>query len=164
MADVVGWFPEVSSYTALSPARILDTRVGLGLAGGVAARVGEQGSIDLQVTGVGGVPSSGVGAVVYNLTGVGASVSTFVTQWPAGEVRPFTATLNLAPGEIAPNLVVARFRNLVFRSSTSRCGWPIFQRRFGLAPQPVVQGVPRPSKIRCKCFSNVKAVCSFRLM
>src|SRR5205085_1867819 len=39
---------------------------------------------------------------------VGASESTFVTQWPTGESRPFTATLNLAPGAISPNLVIAK--------------------------------------------------------
>ncbi|MDP9020136.1 MAG: S8 family serine peptidase, partial [Actinomycetota bacterium] len=52
-------------YTPLAPSRILDTRYGNGAP---KAKLGPGASLDLQVTGRGGVPSSGVSGVVVNLT------------------------------------------------------------------------------------------------
>jgi len=52
-------------YHPLVPERILDTRAGIG---GFSGPVGAQASIAVAVTGVGGVPSGGVSAVVVNLT------------------------------------------------------------------------------------------------
>ena len=50
----------------LTPDRILDTRAGTGVA--QAGTVGPAASIDVVVLGRGGVPSSGVDAVVVNIT------------------------------------------------------------------------------------------------
>ena len=49
-----------------TPSRVLDTRDGTGT--GVAAAVGGGSSIDVQVTGVGGVPATGVTGVALNVT------------------------------------------------------------------------------------------------
>ncbi|WP_027345442.1 putative Ig domain-containing protein [Hamadaea tsunoensis] len=92
------------AYQAVDPARILDTRSGLGAAGPVGA--GQ--SITLKVTGTGGVPASGVGAVVLNVTGTGATAATFVSEYPAGGPLPTASILNLTSGETSPNLVVAK--------------------------------------------------------
>ncbi len=105
IADVVGWFTIATDYTGLTPARILDTRTGLG---GPAAAVGQAQAIDVQVTGVGGVPASGVDAVVVNLTGTEPTSSTFVTAYPAGGALPTASNLNLVPGQTAPNLAVVK--------------------------------------------------------
>ena len=72
------------AFAALSPTRVLDTRSGQGGSGMLAAG----GSISLQVTGTGGVPSSGVSAVAVNVTAVGPSASGYVTVWPSGTTRP----------------------------------------------------------------------------
>src|SRR5690606_15658742 len=90
---------------ALVPARLLDTRNGTGAA---EARVGAGDSVDLQVTGRGGVPESGVGAVVLNVTAVSPTAASFVTVWPTGEVMPEVSNLNTAPGDVVPNLVVVK--------------------------------------------------------
>ena len=105
VADVAGWFPEGAGVEPVVPARILDTRAGLGAA---MQRVGPDGMIDLHVTGRGGVPTSGVGAVVINVTAVGPSATSFVTVWPSGSGRPTASNLNVVPGETVPNLVVVK--------------------------------------------------------
>ncbi|MBM0255756.1 Ig domain-containing protein [Micromonospora sp. 4G55] len=106
IADVVGWFARGADLTGLSPARILDTRSGLGAS--TMDPVGAGKTIDVQVTGRGGVPADGVGAVVFNLTGTQPTASTVVTVFPTGESRPTSSTLNLAKGQTAPNLAVAK--------------------------------------------------------
>lgn len=95
-----------STYHPLAPARVLDTRVGVGAP---AARVGPKGSIDLRVTGVAGVPAAGVTSVVLNVTAAGASgPQSFLTVWPKGTTRPLASNLNFTAGVSVPNLVVAK--------------------------------------------------------
>src|SRR5205823_7125872 len=74
-------------FEPLSPVRILDTRDGTGTVGGSTAPLGPGGALDLQVTGVGGVPSDAT-AVVMNVTYTEATAPGFVTIWPSGETRP----------------------------------------------------------------------------
>ncbi|HWL41405.1 MAG TPA: hypothetical protein VNQ73_00575 [Ilumatobacter sp.] len=105
LADVAGWFPEGSGLEPVVPARILDTRDGTGAP---AQRIGPDGTVHLQVTGQGGVPTTGVGAVVMNVTAVGPTQQSFVTAWPAGSARPTVSNLNVAPGDVIPNLVVVK--------------------------------------------------------
>lgn len=87
----------------LTPARILDTRTGVGASGAV----GPGGSIELQVAGRGGVPE-GAGAVVLNVTVTDPTASGFVTVHPSGSPRPTASNLNFRPGQTVPNLVVAK--------------------------------------------------------
>lgn len=110
--DVAGYVlaPEESVgseglYAPLAPARILDTRKGTGAP---LAPVGPGASVDLQVTGQGGVPSTGVAAVVLNVTATNASAATFVTAYPNGAARPATSNLNVAAGQTVPNRVVVK--------------------------------------------------------
>jgi hypothetical protein len=108
IADVVGWIggsPAGSgNYTPVAPARILDTRSGVGAA---AAKVGGDTTLDFRVTGVGGVPAN-ASAVVVNLTVTQPSAQTWVTAYPTGEARPTASNLNVVGGQTRPNLVVAR--------------------------------------------------------
>lgn len=105
IADVLGWFAASPDVTGLTPSRILDTRIGNGAP---ATPVGPGGSIDVQVTGRGGVPATGVDAVIVNLTGTEPTAGTFVTAYPAGEARPHASNLNLVRGETAPNLAIVK--------------------------------------------------------
>ena len=92
----------VSSFTSLVPSRLVDTRsVPL-----VAVPAG--GVLDVSVLGRGGVPGSGVGAVVLNVTAVDAQSSGYVTVWPSGEARPWASSLNFVPGQAVANSVVAK--------------------------------------------------------
>lgn len=109
LVDVVGYYSDGrttgATYFPLSPRRVLDTRTG---AGGTRSAIGAQQSISLQVTGVGGVPSTGVSAVVLNVAGVTPTAGTFLTVWPAGAARPTVSSLNLRPGDSRANLVTVR--------------------------------------------------------
>jgi hypothetical protein len=116
--DVVGWFPNTSGSSAsslstnaaqggefvpLAPARILDTRIGLGAN---PAPLGPDGQLDLQVTGAGSVPSEGVAAVVMNLTATNTTAPGFLTAWPTGQTRQTTSNLDFVGGQSVPNLAV----------------------------------------------------------
>ncbi len=93
------------SFVALSPSRLLDTRDGTGAGPGA---VGPGGVVDVQVTGRGGVPSSGVGAVILNVTAVTPSGSGYLTVFPTGGAVPNASNLNFTAGQVVPNLVVAK--------------------------------------------------------
>jgi hypothetical protein len=116
--DVVGWFPGTSvsspsglsmsaapggEFVPLAPARVLDTRVGIGAG---PAPLGPGGHLDLQVTGAGPVPSSGVAAVVMNLTGTNTTAAGYLTAWPTGQPMQTTSNLNFVGGQSVPNLAV----------------------------------------------------------
>jgi len=104
VADINGYMATGSAYTAQSPVRILDTRLGVGAP---TAKVGAGATIDLQVAGVGGVPASGVGAVALNVTATNVSGPSYVTVFPSGATRPTTSNLNMATGQTVPVLVMA---------------------------------------------------------
>jgi hypothetical protein len=108
--DVVGWYA-TSAVTQrgarlvpVSPARILDTRINQGAAG----PVGQGGTINLRVRGVGGVPNSNVTGVILNVTATAPTAHTFVTVYPDDIARPWASNLNLIPGMTRPNLVMVK--------------------------------------------------------
>jgi hypothetical protein len=122
-----------AGFHPVSPVRILDTRKGIGLTGGpvragdgsldttnAVARAAERDNHDLVVTGVAGIPSTGVSAVLLNVTAVDPTGDGYITVGPrpAGSgdlfddqnsygVWPDASNINLAPGTVTPNLVLA---------------------------------------------------------
>jgi len=105
IADVAGYFSNAGDgLTSLSPSRVWDSRVGPGPVG----RVGAATTREITVTGIGGVPLTGVTAVVLNVTSVAPSTGTYVTAWPTGETRPNASNLNVPPGDTRPNLVIVK--------------------------------------------------------
>ena len=78
-------------FVALPPRRLADTRTGLGSTGELVG--GETRYI--AVTGAAGVPTSGVTAVVANITAVDPTRATYLTAFPAGQDRPLASTLNV---------------------------------------------------------------------
>ena len=108
LVDVVGWystaFPVPTTaglFNAVHPARIADTRSGQG-----AVTPGPGASVPIQVTGLGGVPATGVSAVVLNVTATGGSSRTYVTVYPTGSPRPATSNLNVDARQTLPNRVI----------------------------------------------------------
>jgi hypothetical protein len=101
--------PVTDSFTAVTPTRILDTRSGKGLPGGTPAAVGQGQTVTLAVAGQGGIPASGVDAVVMNVTAITPSRSTYVTVF-SGDLStpPLVSSLNAAAGQIVPNLVTVK--------------------------------------------------------
>ena len=97
--------PAVASqgFTAVTPARLLDTRTDPTI-----HRLGAAGTATLTVTGTAGVPSTGVSAVVLNLTGIARTSATYLTVYPAGGTLPHSSNLNLAAGATRANEVIAQ--------------------------------------------------------
>ncbi len=108
LVDVVGWYGPSSvaggsAYTALTPSRLVDSRIGTGTPKGP---FGPKTTRDVQATGVGGVPA-GATAVVLSLTATGPTASqTFVAAFPDGTALPGTSDLNLVRGETRSNLAI----------------------------------------------------------
>ena len=55
-----------------------------------------------------GVPASGVGAVVVNVTATAPTSASYVTVFPSGTPRPTASNLNFVPGQTIPNLAVVK--------------------------------------------------------
>lgn len=101
--------PPGSGLQPLTPARILDTRPGTQTIDGRfvgTGAVGAASSLDVEVTGRGGVPTSGVAAVVLNVTAAAPTATTYVTVWPTGTARPNASTLNATAGNTVANSIV----------------------------------------------------------
>src|SRR5262249_14936391 len=110
MGNVAGYYlsgtpTAPGTFQSLSPSCLLDTRTGTGAPKGA---VGAGKSVALKVTGKGGVPASGVGAVVLNVTATAPTGPGFITVYPAGATLPAASNLNFTAGQTIPNLVVAR--------------------------------------------------------
>ncbi|NMM23539.1 MAG: DUF1906 domain-containing protein, partial [Phycicoccus sp.] len=90
-----------SSFIALSPKRVLDTRTGLGAA---KAKVGPGGQVTLTVTGL----PSGTAAVALNVTATNPTATSYLTVYPDGATRPTASNLNFARAQTIANLVIAR--------------------------------------------------------
>lgn len=95
-----------SRFVPLPPTRVLDTRTGLGAPKAVVA---PRDSVVLQATGAGGVPATGVTAVVLNVTLTAATGPGFVQVYPTGQgVEGASSNLNvLTRGQTVPVLVTA---------------------------------------------------------
>jgi len=105
IADVVGCFTaDGARLAAVTPARLLDTRVGLGARQGL---VGGGTDIEVTVAGVGGVDPNAK-AVILNVTATDTTAGTFVTVYPNGVARPGSSSLNVAAGETIANLVITK--------------------------------------------------------
>ncbi len=112
LGDIAGYYRPVASaqrsgrLVPLTPSRIFDSRLDQpapGPKGFIAA--GE--TVTVQIGGAGGVPGTGVSAVVLNVTATEAAAAGFVTVWPTGQPQPVASVLNLnGPGDTAPNLVI----------------------------------------------------------
>ena len=105
--DVVGSYSTEAGapggrFHATTPARLLDTRNGWGLA------LGQGSTLGLQVLGVGGVPTTGVIGVAVNVTVTEPTSSGFLTVWPSDVAWPLASNLNFVAGVTVPNLAIVR--------------------------------------------------------
>jgi hypothetical protein len=100
--------PVRGTFFPLDPSRVLDTRDGTGVAGQHRGPLGAGQITKLHMTGVAGVPSTGAGAVVLNLTATEAPGAGFVTAFPCGLDRPHASSLNFTKGLDVPNQVTVK--------------------------------------------------------
>jgi hypothetical protein len=89
-------------FVLLTRSRILRTGTNLG---GHPAVLGAAQTLSLKVLGVGGVPTTGVQAVVLNLHALKPSMPSALTVWPAGRARPPTPDLRTGVGDSNDALV-----------------------------------------------------------
>ncbi len=112
LIDVFGYFVPDASATAgrlvpLTPMRVLDTRNGIGWVSPTPSPLVDGGTtISLQVAGRGGVPSTGVSAVVMNVTVDNPTAPGFVQVSPTPVTQGAFSNLNPEPGRTIANLVV----------------------------------------------------------
>lgn len=87
-------------FTAISPYRLLDTRVTKNPIGVSQTRMFDvTGGLNT------GVPASGVSAVVMNVTVTSPTALGYLTVYPYGNARPTASNLNFVAGQTVPNLV-----------------------------------------------------------
>ena len=91
-----------SRFTALTPARLADTRSGLG----GSTRLDAGDVLRLQVTGRGGVPVDATSAVL-NVVAVNPAAAGFLTVYPCSSVVPEASALNFAGGQTVANSTIA---------------------------------------------------------
>ena len=100
--DVNGAFDAGAGYESIIPARLTDTR----FATQVGNRSGRASGIEVQVTGIGGVPFENVTAASLNLTVVDAQTAGFATVYPCGSV-PESSNVNFVVSQTVANAVLA---------------------------------------------------------
>ncbi len=104
IADTAGFFANAGVlHTPLVPARILDSRSGIGI---TKAKIEAGQTAVVQVSGFGGV-GTGASAAVRNVTVTNRETGGYLTIYPCNASRPDASSLNFDPGATVPNLAVA---------------------------------------------------------
>jgi hypothetical protein len=91
-------------FPLAAPNRVLDTRTALG---GRPGRLGPWSSLDLRVGATPGIPASGVGAVVLNLTATGGTAGSYLAAFPTGSTNR-SSNLNFPPGRDLANRAIVK--------------------------------------------------------
>jgi hypothetical protein len=110
VVDVNGAYPPSTSYAAINPARVLDTRAAHTTIDGAQQASGGVGAASIttvRITGRAGVPV-GATAVALNVTVTEPSAPGFASVFPCGSPPPTASNLNYTPGQTIPNLVIAK--------------------------------------------------------
>jgi hypothetical protein len=113
IVDVSGWYgnglesslASGTTYHPISPQRICDTRLGQGtLCNGLT--LGSWTTLAVLASSQGGLPGTGMRAVVMNTTILARSQATYISVYPDGAPYPGTSDLNAEPGSTLANLVI----------------------------------------------------------
>ncbi len=103
VADLVGYYGDSpNGLTAATPARVLDTRSSIGVAG--TSPVGPQGRVTVDVSSR--VPAGTI-AVVLNLTITKPTQSGHITLFPNGSAVPTASNVNFVSGQTVNNMAIA---------------------------------------------------------
>ncbi|MDQ2650506.1 MAG: hypothetical protein M3Z03_13270 [Actinomycetota bacterium] len=117
IVDVQGYFapaqPGAGLVNPVTPARICDTRPISSFVpsnqcndGPGDGSLGQGGQRNIQVTGQGGIPSSGVAAIIANLTVTQPTAASFMTAWPTGQALPNSSNVNWQAGADRANRII----------------------------------------------------------
>lgn len=112
--DVVGYYTTSSTsgigFNPLTPTRVIDTRYnvpGWGT-GPITQPLAPNTNTAIKLTGVAGVPESGVSVVMINVVAGGTSSAGWLGFWSSDETNPGTLTHTYYPVEHSTNLVMAK--------------------------------------------------------
>ncbi len=107
VADISGWFATSTGYNATQPDRLFDTRADEpnGSINVDKQPVDSTKVLRVKVTGVSGVPTSGVAAVSLNVTVTDPTRPGYITVYPCG-TRPPTSNINYTAGQTTANAVI----------------------------------------------------------
>lgn len=110
VVDINGFFIDPSGFTAVSPKRVLDSRVGFSpnaIRNVPKAKIGGANVLEVKVTDLpGAVPAAGVSAVSLNVTAVNPELDGYLTVYPCG-TRPDSSSVNYSTGATVANAVIA---------------------------------------------------------
>ncbi|MHB1526773.1 MAG: G1 family glutamic endopeptidase [Candidatus Dormibacteria bacterium] len=111
VVDLEGYFASeavgstAGSYVPITPTRVVDTRSGSGLSS-AGMTIGAGGALSFTATGAGNGPSTGVTAVLMNVTVTNTTAASYLTAFPEGATQPLASNLNWVRGETVANRVV----------------------------------------------------------
>ncbi len=128
VVDIEGYYAPPGStpaglYNPAAPTRIADTRcsesplppnitssycASLPSANSPLSTIGAGQTENVTVIGVGGIPTSGVSAVVLNLTAIGHTKSGYLTAYPTGTTKALVSTVNFNEAQTVPNRVIVK--------------------------------------------------------
>ncbi len=128
VVDIEGYYAPPGStpaglYNPVAPTRIADTRcsesplppnitssycASLPSANSPLSTIGAGQTENVTVIGVGGIPTSGVSAVVLNLTAIGHTKSGYLTAYPTGTTKALVSTVNFNEAQTVPNRVIVK--------------------------------------------------------
>ena len=118
LVDVNGYFlggtaTQSGMFVPLAPARILDSRTGVGMpkgdfSAGTPRMLNNFEVVPLKVAGAGGVNATTAGAVVMNMTIANPTQVGYLTVFPTGTVRPQVSSINFTQWQDIPNLVTVK--------------------------------------------------------
>ncbi|HSX00599.1 MAG TPA: hypothetical protein VLF67_00005, partial [Candidatus Saccharimonas sp.] len=96
---------ESMGIQAVQPFRALDTRTAVG--GQNGNPIGPAQTISLPVLGLGGVPATGVDAIVAHIVAINPTgTSGYLTAFPSGYVRPLASSVNFKTGMVVSNDII----------------------------------------------------------
>jgi hypothetical protein len=109
IADVTAFSGSGASLTAITPARLLESRAAPTI-DGQQANIGKRTAndvVEVAVTARAGVPSD-ASSVALNVTVVDPDGAGFVTAYPCGTNKPNASTLNFRAGQTVANLTLVK--------------------------------------------------------
>ena len=110
IADINGYYPAASTFTPLTPSRLLETRTGLATTDGQFNAIGPRTTgttTELTITGRANIPTTATAAVL-NITVTEPQNPGYITIWPCGEPRPNASNLNYTTSTTIANLVITK--------------------------------------------------------
>ena len=94
----------------ITSTRAWDTRTNVGNAGTTKLNAGE--TRVMRVFGIGGIPSTGVSAIIADITALGGTTSTTLVAYPNGTPKPAVTTLSVNANEVASTTFLSAVSSL----------------------------------------------------